>query len=312
MKIRGGGYSARWFIDCVLTETVVRFAVPAFVMITGFLLLNPQKEMSIKKVLKYILRMGAVLLTVGYIYCLIESVAGKGTANLPSQFVSSFVSLLEGKSWAHMWYVYMLIGMYCLTPLLKAATQYSSKATIQFTLAILFLLTILRSTINSFTGMNFAPLIPITEPYLFYYLMGFYIQRYSINKKSCIYMMIAGFLCNVFLLLMVLPKNPKFETGSDNIFIMLFSVGFFAFANGNALLEKMAKNKIIVSISKYSFGIYLFHPFFMNLLNKGMHLYPDRLPMVIGELAFFAFAFAGAWAATWLLTRIKPFRLLLL
>lgn len=308
----GGIFGVRWFVNCVLIDTFARFAVPTFVMITGFLLLNPNKEIGIRKTLKYVLRMGAVLLSIGYIYCLIESVLNIGTDHLPSLLISAFRNLLEEKSWAHMWYVYMLIGLYCLTPMLRIVTRHGDQRAIQFTLVVLFLMTILRNTINALTGMSIVPMIPITEPFLFYYLMGYYIQQYPIDKKICVSIVIIGLVCNIALLLSVLRYQPLLITESDNVFVMLFSVGTFALAKGNMFLEKLSKDRIISSISKYSFGIYLFHPFFLNLLTKGLHLYPDLLPIGVGEIAFFIFALLGSWITTWLLTRIKVFQWLLL
>lgn len=307
-----GGVGLRWLIDRVLIDTAVRFAVPTFVLITGFLLLNPEKEIGIRKILKYVLRMMAVLLSIGYIYCLIELIFNNGMDHLPSNLIFAFRNLLEGKSWIHMWYVYMLIGMYLLTPILRIVTQHSSQRTIQFTLVVLFILTIVRNTINALTGMEIVSMIPITEPYLFYYLMGYYIQRYPIKKSICIYGLIMGILCNIVLLLGVLRFQPQFETASDSVFVMLFSICAFALANGNIVLEKLSKKRIISSIAKYSFGIYLIHPLFLNLLNKGLHLYPGMLPIGIGEFSFLAFALLGSWIATWLLTRVKVFQWLLL
>lgn len=206
----------------------------------------------------------------------------------------------------------MLIGLYLLTPILRIMTQHSNQKTIKFTLVVLFILTIVRNTINALTGMEIVSMIPVTEPYLFYYLMGYYIQRYPIKKSICIYGLIMGILCNIILLLGVLRFQPQFETASDSVFVMLFSICAFALANGNIVLEKLSKKRIISSIAKYSFGIYLIHPLFLNLLNKGLHLYPDMLPIGIGEFSFLAFALLGSWIATWFLTRVKVFQWLLL
>ena len=49
-------------------------------------------------------------------------------------------------------------------------------------------------------------------------------------------------------------------------------------------------NKIIECISKYSLPIYLVHPFWLNILNKGLGIYPDVLPDIIGEIVFFMYA----------------------
>lgn len=88
----------------------------------------------------------------------------------------------------------------------------------------------------------------------------------------------------------------------------MYSVGLFSFASKNKLLEEISRSELISVISKYSFGIYLFHPIFLNLLNKGLHIFPDILPVGIGEIVFFVAAFASSFVATWALCRIKWMR----
>lgn len=51
------------------TYTLVSWAVPVFLMITGSLLLNPSKELGLKKIKGYILRMVVVLFTFGGVRC---------------------------------------------------------------------------------------------------------------------------------------------------------------------------------------------------------------------------------------------------
>lgn len=97
-----GGEDIRWLIDRVLIDTGVRFAVPTFVLITGFLLLNPDKEIGIRKILKYVMRMAAVLMSIGYIYCLMELIYTNGIAHFSSKLILAFRNLLEGKCWDHM------------------------------------------------------------------------------------------------------------------------------------------------------------------------------------------------------------------
>ena len=45
---------ARNVLDNIILQPLIRWAVPVFIMISGCLLLNPKKDMSIKKILKYI------------------------------------------------------------------------------------------------------------------------------------------------------------------------------------------------------------------------------------------------------------------
>lgn len=169
--------SARWVLDCVIVQVAVRWAVPVFVMISGFLLLDPDKDVGLQKLKGYVLRMLAVLVTFGYAYCVIEIVVDKGLSDIPVTLFLSVKNLVEGKSWAHMWYIYMLIGLYVLTPILRAVTKDSSQKEMAVVLLALFVLTIVRPTINIFFGMEIEGFVPIFSPYIFYYLMGSYVHK---------------------------------------------------------------------------------------------------------------------------------------
>lgn len=301
---------ARYLIDLVFLDTAVRFAVPVFVMISGFLLLDPERDVDLKKIGRYVLRMIAVLATVGYAYCLIESVAAMGLSNLPALLVTSLKNLLAGESWAHMWYVYMLIGLYLLTPALRVFVKHAEPRTLFFTLAALCLLTIVRPTISALTGLALAPLIPVTEPYLFYYLLGSFLRDRPLGRKAGACLAALGAAGNM--LLLILTDGRTFDAGYEFACVALLAVGLFALAEGSAGLNRLAQIPAVASLSRCALGIYLFHPFFLNVLNKGLHLYPGALPMVLGEAAFFAAALLGAWGATWALTKLRPFRWLLL
>ena len=41
--------SIRWFLDEVVIQVLVRWAVPVFIMISGFLLLDPEKDKLIER-----------------------------------------------------------------------------------------------------------------------------------------------------------------------------------------------------------------------------------------------------------------------
>ena len=42
-------FSIRWWLDNVIIQILVRVGVPIFIMITGALLLNPEKNLELKR-----------------------------------------------------------------------------------------------------------------------------------------------------------------------------------------------------------------------------------------------------------------------
>jgi len=64
------------------------------------------------------------------------------------------------------------------------------------------------------------------------------------------------------------------------------------------------EGKWLKSISRCSFGIYLIHPFFVNIIYKVMHITPTSVPIVLGIILLFTIVFGAAWFSTWIITKI--------
>lgn len=302
----GGVSPLRRLLDGVLVQALVRWAVPVFVMISGFLLLKADKEMPLSKIRKYVLRMVLVLLSFGYVYCLIECIVTRGLAGLPTTLLLSAKNLIEGKSWEHMRYVYDLLGLYLLTPMLRVFVKHADRQTMRWTLAGLFLVTIVWPTLNKAANLELAPLIHLSSPFLCYYLMGGYLTRWTIAPRFSLCATLIGCIGLLTTELLEYGGHDFGAGAPDHFFTALYAIGLFSLAKDSKILARVAQNRVISSISRYSFGIYLIHPFFLNLLFKGLHTSLDALPIVISELVYFVAALSFAFGVTWVLTRIKP------
>jgi surface polysaccharide O-acyltransferase-like enzyme len=73
---------SRFILDEIIIQPLIRWAVPIFIMISGYLLLDPKKDITIKKIIKYINRMILILLTFGFFYCILENLFTYGIVNL--------------------------------------------------------------------------------------------------------------------------------------------------------------------------------------------------------------------------------------
>lgn len=311
----GGGWDVltgpRLILDKFCITILSKWAVPCFLMISGFLLLNPEKEVNLSKAMRYAMRMVLVLFTFGLFYCLIETVVTNGFSDPVGAILVSVKNLFEGKSWDIMWYVYMILGLYLLTPMLRVFVRAADSATAGATLAVLFVFTIIRPTIDFMFNLELAEILPVEAPFLLYYLAGYYLGRVHPSKGVRMSAFLVGSVGFIAMLL-IEWRGKRGEVGYNNFFVALYSMTIFASSMNSRILERLSRNALVCGFSKYSFGIYLLHIFFLNLFMKGFGLFPDILPVGIGEFVFFAIALAGAFVATWILCRIKPMRKLLL
>lgn len=296
----------RLVVDGVIIQVLVRWAVPCFLMISGALLLNPQKDLGLKRIYQYIVRMVIVLAIFGLGFCLIESMVENGYKLNVSMLFTALRNLIAGYSWDHMWYVYMLVGLYILTPVLRSFTKTADGKEMQFILGMLFVFTIFMPTIAKLFHVELYRFVPISTYCVFYYLLGYDLSRRDL-KTSVKWLFLLGGALGFTGMLLLKIQGANVEVSGENLFVAIYSVGLFSLCIDNRFLERQAKNRIIQSLSKCSFGIYILHPLFLNILNKGLGIFPDILPAVAGELLFWLIAFMCAYIATLLIGKIKFF-----
>lgn len=107
--------------------SIMNWAVPMFLIITGALLLNKEIQMNLM-VSKYIKRIVIALFLFGIPYAIMELYMD--TRQLSADMIiKSIVKVVEGNSWGHLWYLYALIGIYIILPFIKIVLNNTDKNT---------------------------------------------------------------------------------------------------------------------------------------------------------------------------------------
>ncbi|MDP8221177.1 MAG: acyltransferase family protein, partial [Candidatus Stygibacter frigidus] len=185
--------SGNWWTGNIY-NSLVRWAIPVFVMISGALLLDPDNIESlelfyIKRFTRIIIPLfawSAIYLCLDYIYA-----AAYGIQISKQQI---FLNLLEGKPHFHLWFIYMIIGLYIFTPFFRLIIKNTSHRELQILVLIMFLIAAF-----SFIYTEFIPGIPplfITKfiPYIPYYFLGYLIR--STQYKPSKFTLLAIFFCS--------------------------------------------------------------------------------------------------------------------
>ena len=114
------------------------WAVPCFVMVTGALLLDPARELSLKKrFTKYIARIFWALLLISAVYEITDYFIFYDRT-LPGAVKNWAEGILFASGWKPLWYLYLLIGLYLLMPFYKKIAAHCSRQEMRYLLIVLF------------------------------------------------------------------------------------------------------------------------------------------------------------------------------
>ncbi len=256
-------------------DSLVRFGVPIFVMVSGMFLLNPDKHVSCKDIYsKYIMRIITVFISWSFLYALYENMSGYNVFDI-QLFIKSFVF-----GHYHLWYLYMLVGLYIITPFLKKIAE-DKKATEYFLLLSLIFTFILPITIKLFNLKDLDLFIKKFDlnfivGYVGYYIGGYYISNHEFNKnkRNIIYIAgVSGLVCTYIFTDILSMHTGKADSTFYSYFapnVMIVSVALFIFFKYEISRIKFSPTavKIINILSGCSFRIYLIHDFFIMFITK--------------------------------------------
>ena len=191
-----------------------RWGVPAFVMVSGALFLNPHRLINYHKLFfKNTLRLVRAYVIWSGFYALFDLSIGQITTT--SDFVVQWI-----KGPTHLWFLWMLVGLYILIPLLRMitlsdnATAYFIALTMVFTMIIPFLQIINDDIKPYLLSPTSQPIIAagdafwanyngafnyhFTLGYVSYFMLGHYLNIKEFSRKKRHWLYGLGFLSLLF------------------------------------------------------------------------------------------------------------------
>ena len=260
-----------WWIGNIY-DSFARFSVPMFLMITGALLLGRQYSYPIflkRKVVRILFPF--IFWTAIYnIYNFIEPPQFNGKLESQSNFTWILQQIRDGSSY-HLWYVYMLLAIYIVIPLLAKSLAGFRKLYLELFLILWVMFITLSTSWNS--NSNFEWNLWYYFGYLGYVVLGYYLS--IINTKSKRVSSLAGltFLIGLF----ITVYGTYYYTDIDGLFyktyysylipnVLLMSISVYVLLkNRNRRLSGVLKSVRNI-IDKHSYGIYLSHILVLNYL----------------------------------------------
>ena len=152
---------------------LVTWCVPIFLLISGYLFLNPERTLTYPVMIKkYCRRIALAILLFGVPYAASELVVAERTFRV-MMIPEALKMTLTGHTWSHMWYLYLILFLYLITPLLKKVLQILPVWSVVAVMAVVFLGSSVAPFLNKVLDINSIPVLPDGGVYFLYYLCGY-------------------------------------------------------------------------------------------------------------------------------------------
>ncbi|SFP39980.1 Surface polysaccharide O-acyltransferase, integral membrane enzyme [Oscillibacter sp. PC13] len=261
--------SAEW-ISCLFWGSVSRAAVPLFLMASGALLLDPARDLTLKKLYtKNFLRLVAALLFWAVCYKVFHLLVwGQMTV---SALVQAAKEIFLFRHEEHLYYLHIMLLVYAFLPATRLVAAHAGRRQIEYLLGLWFLLGILYPTVKPFwpftllVGIPAQWLMNMTYASIGYTLLGHYLSVYYTHSRQWIWTAMAGFLLTfggTWAASEVAGKlDPHFLEGMG-VGVCLLAVGIYGLCQSVFVSERA--EQALAYISKASFCVFLTHIFFLK------------------------------------------------
>lgn len=254
-------------------NSLVRFAVPVFVMITGALMLHREYDLGgfLKKRLSRVVVpfLFWSLIYIAYMYYN-EDIDYPGDWWLTLKQVLHF--LRDGASY-HLWYVYMIIGLYLIMPIISKFVRNATENEILYFLIVWFIVMMAEQSYL----VHYKPAVDVRyfEGFVGYLVLGHYLAFKDFKIKNLkAWMMLVFFVSLIAIIvgtwLLFRHYNcistVMYEPISPSIAIIAASI----FLIGKQSTPKLSPTVIKIRdfAGTYSFGVYLSHALVLQLLDQ--------------------------------------------
>lgn len=246
--------------DVQVKENLIQFhnllnwSVPCFYMITGYCL-QKKDACSFAYCFKHVRKFILCLMTVGFAQAMIEEIYIHRMIDV-SVLLLSVGRVIEGRLWDHMWYVYSILGIYLVMPVIHSFIR-SSETNAKVLTGVLFMFSVLFPALEPWVSLGID--LPLGD-YLFYVCIGAVVAIYPLSNISKGLAYALGLVSFVYVVMAASDTicgytEPTICFMAIAVFLLISSVN-------------MENKRRITTLAKCTWGVYVLHPFFINCIIK--------------------------------------------
>lgn len=306
-----------WF-SSTFWDSIARFAVPVFFLCTGMLMLDPGKDLSVKKLYKkYFLRVLWILLFWAWAYYVFTIVGQYVLTGWwePGGFLNSILQTLRFNHHLHLYYLQMLLLVYAFLPLLRVFVRSADEKELNYAVLIWFALGIALPLLRKYDPFRwFGGMMGFYEINMAYSAIGYTLTGWVMGsrpvKREHLRRYLSIFVCGAILAFGGTVAASLISGAVDTNFMegmspgpALMAIGLFGTVR--ILAEGKESTERLGTLTKASFCVYLIHHFFVMIfryIGFDVFLFSPIVEIPFETAVVFTLSLGG-W---WILSRI-PF-----
>ena len=300
------------FISGNLFDGISRIGVPLFLMVSGALFLDEQKEVTFKSILsKNIKTLAIITITWAIIYSVVYNVILPVLTNENISAKNAIGGIITGHY--HMWYLYMIMGLYIITPFLKKFVCKENKQMVLLFIIISFCFQFFTPIINIICqlGLDISIInvwmrkfqLDFFGGYITYFLVGWYIVHIGIKQKwitRVIYFFgVASIIFTVLYVHFTGDYDNAYSYLGVPVFVYSISV-FLAINNIDWKLKEKSINRL-TKFSKLTFGVYIVHVLVITVYRR---LFPYSRYSVLYIVVCFVVVVCSSFFVSYIISKI--------
>jgi surface polysaccharide O-acyltransferase-like enzyme len=322
-----GSIPMNWWWGANLIDAAVRPCVPLFVMVSGALLLYPGREQPFRVFLRRRVSKVVIPLLAWSVLYAIWRIAFHGQSITLLQFFRQLVTGMGGAVSLHLWFLYLIVSLYLITPILRVYVRHASTSNQLYFAALWLLASAVRPLLEARLGLVVGLSLEPVTGFVGYFVLGSTLRKLPRRPLSrgwiwtCTGVYLTGYAvaaAGTYLLTRRAGALDESFYGYLSLNVIAMSIaGFVLLGELGRRLDEAPRTarwrSALATCSVLGLGAYLVHAMVIEALQAGWlgwELGPLTFYPLIGIPVVAALAFGISLGITALLRRIPGLRII--
>ncbi len=266
-----GPGDAEWWMGNV-ADAFSRWCVPLFVMASGALILPRRPDIAPWD----FYRRRAARIVVPTLFWTIVFLGVRAIGDeAPARSLA--ISVVRGTPYYHLWFLYMIVGLYVAAPLISRFLDGCPQGVVLAATALIFLVSSVESLMTKIAdGERAYTFLGMWPNYLGYFLAGYYLWRWPLRRVSWPLALATILACGSGIALLTGALYPvvgarawEITYANQQPLIILMSMAIFTSVAGSSMQFNPAAARIVGAVTPLVLGVYVMHPLWLMVLKDG-------------------------------------------